>query len=315
MNSKTLYEAFNYIDDRYLNIADAPVKELCNMQKHKSHFFTKKTLYALLAAIICISMLAATAAASGWIPGLFNTMKEKYPQDEDLFEAAAQANTNFVPEVIQIPQLDLSQFVLLEQYFDEKTILIGYDADINLPDPAVGIEPNLELLNKIKCGTKMTEIVWSNEESWHTEPVTENAKKFDFSADGIEMDRMLKSILSNEAYQKAWCLLQQHGYVCIAVRDAWIGDHLLINGVDTVEAYLKNNAYADRTEYTSELGHCIRLEPLPEDIRDKEQVTVTLNVKSSVSYWYLDLDGEGRIYYDDSSISTDQVSFEIKKAK
>ena len=144
-------------------------------------------------------------------------------------------------------------------------------------------------------------------------PATENAKEHNLSGDSAEMDRMLKATLSETAYQKVWELMEKQGYVCIAVRNAWIGDHILINGVDTVEAYMESNAYADRTEYTSDLGYCIRLEPLPEDVRNQKQVTVTLNVRSSVQYWYMDLDGEGRVYYDDSSITTDPVSFELKK--
>lgn len=311
MKSQKLFEAFSYIDDRYLDIADTSQKETATM-KHK-HITARKALTYLLAAAICISLLAVTAVAAGWIPSLFATLKEMYPQDEELFEAAAQANTDSVPEIIELPQLDLSQFVLLEQYFDGETILIGYDLDIDLPEPAVGFEPSEDLLEKIKMGTKMTEISWSQQESWHAEPTTENAAKYNLPADGAEMDRMLKGTLSKEAYQRAWELIQQQGYVCIAVRNAWIGDHLLINGVDTVEAYLESNAYADRTEYTSELGHCIRLEPLPEDIRVQEQITVTLNVKSSVSYWYLDLNGEGRIFFDDSSIATDAISFELER--
>lgn len=311
MNVKQLYEAIGMVDDRYLDIVDTSEKETTSMKR--KHITTKKTLTYLLAAVICISLLAITAVAAGWIPGLFSNLKEKYPQDEELFEAAAQANADAVPEIIQIPQLDLSQFVLLEQYFDGETILIGYDVDIELPEPAVGIVPSADLLEKIRTGTKMTEMAWSLEEPWHTEPVTENAMKHSLPTDGSEMDRMLKGTLSDEAYQKAWGLIQQQGYVCIAVRNAWIGDHLLINGVDTVEAYLESNAYADRTDYTSELGYCIRLEPLPDEIRNQEMITVTLNVKSSVEYWYLDLSGEGRIYFDNSSISTDPISFEIEK--
>ena len=313
MRKEKLYDAFNYIDDWYLDIADAPAKE--NVIMNQKHFSTRKMFVYILAAAICISLLAVTAVAAGWFPGLFYTLKEMYPQDEKLFNTAAQANEDAMPEIIQIPQLDLSQFVLLEQYFDGNTILIGYDVNIDLPEPAVGFEPDNDLLNQIQNGTRMTEISWSAEEFWHAEPDTENAIKHHFPEDGMEMDRMLKATLSDEAYRKAWELMQKQGYVCIAVRDAWIGDHLLINGVDTIEAYLESNAYADRTEYTSDLGHCIRLEPLPEDIRNQDHITVTLNVKSYVSYWYMDMNGEGRIYFDNSHIMTDPVSFEVNRIR
>lgn len=309
MNSRKLYESFSYIDDRYLDLVDTPIKE-ANAMKHHN---IRRVIAVAIAAALCISLLAVTAAAAGWIPGLFSLLKSLYPQDEELFEVAAQANTDSVPEIVEIPHLDLSQFVLLEQYFDDNTILIGYDTEIALPEPAVGIEPDGELLRKIKDGTRMTELSWSGEEAWHSVPATENAEKYALSDDGAEMDRMLKATLSDASYQKAWERMEQQGYVCIAARNAWIGDHILINGVDTIEAYMESNAYADRTDYTSDLGYCIRLEPLPEEVRTHEQVTVTLNVRSSVQYWYMDLSGEGRIYFDDTSITTHPISFILEK--
>lgn len=311
MNAKELYEAIGLVDDRYLDMVDAPEKETTTM-KH-THFTVRKTLTYLLAAAIAISLLTVTAAAAGWIPGLFLLLKEKYPQDQALFDAAAQANTDAVPEVLEIPHLDLSKFTLLEQYFDGETILIGYNFDVVLPEPVVGVEPDAELLENIKNGTDITSIAWPHEESWHREPNTENARKHNLSEEAFEMDRMLKGTLSETAYQKAWNLMETQGHVCIAFRDASLGDHILINGIDTVEAYMESNAYADRTEYTSELGNCIRLEPLPEDVSSQEQITVTVNIFSAVTYWYMDLEGNGKIYYDTSNRTTDQLSFVLNR--
>lgn len=315
MKAKKLYEAFGYIDDWYLDVVDAPQKETTEMKKETRHISARRTLTLILAAALCISILAVTAMAAGWIPGLFNALKEKYPQDEELFEAAAQANSASVPEIFVIPQLDLSQFVLLEQFFDGETILIGYNLDIILPEPTVGVEPNSDLMEKIKNGYPITSTAWSEQQSWQIQPVTDNAIKYELAADASEMDSMLKGTLSEDAYQKVWDHMENQGYVCIAVRDAWLGDHILINGVDTIEAFMESNAYADRTEYTSDIGNCIRLESLPEDVRNKDRITITLNVRSSVNYWYMDLDGNGRIYYDDSSILSDQISFELNRVE
>jgi len=265
--SKKLYEAFGYVDDKFLDIAEKSVQG----ENPARHISLKRTISIALAAVLCISILAVTAAAAGWIPGLFRYFKELYPQDEALFEAAAQANINAIPEEIEIPHLDLSKFTLLEQYFDSNTILIGYNFDVVLPEPVVDIKLDGELLEKIKNGTDITSISWSVYEDWHTEPDTANSRKYSLPENAAEMDRMLIGTLSEAEYQKAWSQLEAQGYVCIAVRDASIGDHILINGIDTVEAYMESNAYADRTEYTSELGNCIRLEPLPEDIRNQEE--------------------------------------------
>ena len=315
MNGRTLFEAIGYVDDQYLDMVDAPEKENLEMNTDKKRAVTRKSITFLIAAAICVSVLTMTAMAAGWIPGFFNTLKEKFPQDAELFDAAAQANIDAVPEIMEIPHLDLSQFVLLEDYFDGETILIGYNLDIILPSPAVGIEPNNELLKEIKNSTKITSTSWSGSEKWLAEPTTENAVKHNLAINAAEMDRMLKGTLSESDYQRAWEWMNTHGYVCIAVQNAWLGDHILINGVDTVEAYQASNAYADRTEYTTEWGNCIRLEPLPEDVQNQEKVTVTLDVRSSVNYWYMSMDGEGRIYYDTSNMTSDQISFELEKVR
>ena len=72
MNSKQLFEAFSYIDDRYLDIADASVKE-------EKHLSWRRLTTIALAAALCISLLTVTAMATGWIPGFFASLKEKYP--------------------------------------------------------------------------------------------------------------------------------------------------------------------------------------------------------------------------------------------
>lgn len=313
MNGKGLFEAFSYVEDRYLDMVDDPEKET-NMMKRKP-VILRKAVAVLVAAVICVSLLSVTAFAAGWVPGFFNALKERFPQDAELFEAAGQANADAIPEILEIPNLDLSQFVLLEQYFDGETILIGYNLDIVLPDPAIGIEPDTELMKEIQNSSPITTTSWSDSEHWLAEPDTDNAIKYNLSTDAAEMDRMLKGTLSAADYQKTWELMEKQGYVCIAVRDAWLGDHIWINGVDTVEAYMESNAYSDRTDYTTELGNCIRLEPLPEDVRMQDQISVTLNVRSSVNYWYMTIDGEGRIYYDNSSMTSDNISFELQKVK
>lgn len=313
MNGRELYEAFSYVEDRYLDMADAPEMECMEMKHH----FSGRRLFALLvAAAICISILTVTAVATGWIPGIFNALKEKYPQDEELFSAAAQANTDAVPDIREIPQLDLSKFVMKERYFDGETILLGYDLDLILPEPVVGIQPEEALLKKIKKGTRISRIGWEKPQSWFQEPATENAIKHDLLEDAFTMDRMLKGTLSEEEYEKTWNLLETQGYVCVAVRDVWLSDTILINGRDIREDFnSETNAYSGRTDYTSELGDCLRLDPLPESVKNQDHVTVTLTVRSAVQYWYMDLKGNGRVYTDNDSVESEEMSFELERSE
>lgn len=314
MNGRQLYEAIGQIDEKYLDTVDTPEKERTNMKQE--HLAVRKTLTYILAAAICISILAVTAMAAGWLPGLFDALKAQYPEDEKLFDAAAQANTDAVPEIREIPQLDLSKFVLLERYFDGETILIGYDLDTVLPDPAVGIEPEGSLLKKIRKGVRCSNIGWDTPQPWFEEPATENAIKHDFTQDAFTMDRMLKGTLTGAEYEKAWDMMEEKGYVCVAVWDVWVGDHVLVNGIDTIEDYLADDvSYSNRTDYTTEQGYCIRLDPLPDDIKALDHVTVTVDVRSSVQYWYMDMNGEGRVYFDGSSVNSDPLSFHLERSE
>lgn len=316
MKSRALYEAFSYIDDRYLDIADTPAKEMPNMKQKEPQYSSRKTFSVLIAAVICVSLLAVTAVATGWIPGLFASLKEKYPQDAALFEAAAQANTDAVPEISGIPAMDLSKFVLLERYFDGETILIGYDLDLVVSDPVVGFEPEEALLKKINKSIRMSSIGWDAGEPWMEEDSEGYGVKYNFKQDGYSMDKMLKGTLSPEDYEKAWDILEEKGWVCVAIRDAYISDHVLINGYDPMDLYdPETNAYGSRTDYTEEMGTCLRLEPLPEEIKQLESVNVTLKINSAAEYWYLDMMGNGRVYYDSSTRESKEVTFEIERSE
>ena len=197
MNSKLLYEAIGYADDHYLDLADEFLTE--PVREKQVHTLKRRTLMSLLAAIICISLLAATAVATGWIPGLFDALKEKYPEDEELFEAAAQANTEAVPEIAVIPEMDLSKFVLLERYYDGETILLGYDLEKILPEPVVGIEPEEAMLKNIRKSLRMSKVGWDSPRAWTEDPEPGYAAAYNFKQDGYLMDSMLKGTLSPEA--------------------------------------------------------------------------------------------------------------------
>ena len=60
MKGEKLYDAFQYIDDCYLDIADTPEKESITMK----HYSYKRTITVALAAALCISILAVTAYAA-----------------------------------------------------------------------------------------------------------------------------------------------------------------------------------------------------------------------------------------------------------
>ncbi len=307
MNEKQIFKAMSQVDDRYLSMAEDFRKE--SNVTNQSNGIKRKSLTALLAAVIAISILAVTAVATGWIPGIFRELEENYPEDKALFEAAAQANTEITPEIVEIPKMDASKFVLLEKYYDGESILMGYDLDVLIPEPVVGFQPDEILMRKIKRGSKSTDIGWGNAREGQKADSIEKAKNYHLSESTFAMEKMMKGTLPEEEYEKAWDLLESQGWVCVVTQDAWIGDHILLNGQESFD--LNTNPDGLRTDYVTEYGDCIRLEVLPEAVRNQDSITVTMKVKTGVRYWYMDLEGNGRVYY--AGGETEEISFTLER--
>lgn len=286
-----LFEAIGQVDDGYLTRAEKALEA-------PSHRGTGRKLWTVaLAAAICASVLAATAMAAGWETGIFRELENRETEDQALFQAAADANPEVALEFASIPELDLSQFVLLEKYFDGNTILLGYDMEAVLPRPAVGVEVEEETLQALRHASPTASMPWSGGRTQVESPATAKAKEYNLAQNGFYLDEDLQTILTTEEYERMWEILESQGYVVIAAWDAYVSDGISVNGMDLWEAYDKDhNAYASRTEYETEYGTCLRLEPLPEDVKNGEAVTVTLGLKSGLWYYYLDLEGNAYMY-------------------
>ncbi len=309
MNGRELYEALNEVEDQYLEIVDTLERETTEMKSKKKQVYTRKAVTILIAATLCVSILAMTAIATGWVPGIFRTLQENNPWDKSLFEAAAKVNTEITPEYAEIPQFDMSKFVLQEKYYDGQTILLGYNMDLILPEPAVGIHPDQEQMRKIKKGTSLSQVGWATPKDWMGEPVTENTKKYHLSQDAFVMEQMMKATLSEENYERAWQLLETQGWVCITTHNVYVGDHILVNGQEYYDP--DTNPDGVRTEYETEYGSCIRLESLPAETQDQEFITVTLPLNASLQYWYMDLEGNGWTCWE--SRETEPISFVLER--
>lgn len=307
--SKKLYEAFGYVDDKFLDIAEKAVQS----ESTTRHISLRRTLSIALAAALCVSILAITAAAAGWIPGIFKALMDRNP-DDVVFEAAAQSNTEGVPEIVELPEMDFSKFTLYERYYDGQTILLGYNLDEIIPQTVIGYEPTEEIWEGIHRAIEI-EMINKPEGSVHDAYAnghladevyedclkyrTEKASKYNcLSESFISMDLHFRHELSQEDYNRMWQIMEEKGYVCVVTHDVWIGDHKLVNGIDMFETYdPERNSWAGMTEYTTEAGDCIRLEPIPEAAQDRKSVTVSLNLKSGTQYHYLELGGRAVTYY------------------
>ena len=130
MKEKQLWDAFGAIDERYLEIAEkttAPQRRIS----------LRRTAGLILAAAVCLSLLAVTAVAAGWVPSIFELLQEQFPE-ETVYAQAAQASQTQIPEVVELPKMDASKFVLSQSYYDGQTttdrrgIIYGTDGIIEV---------------------------------------------------------------------------------------------------------------------------------------------------------------------------------------
>lgn len=301
-----MFEAVSYVDDWYLDMVDTPPKEILPM-KEKKHVSPRKFVSVLVAAVICASILAVTAMAAGWIPNIFREVQEEYPWDKELFEEAAQSPQS-APEVVEIPQMDLSKFTLYERYYDGEMVLLGYNLDAIIPDAVVGYEPNEEELAKITEKPLYTyslmegqtndtleqyvELGEYTEEDYNEilQGRSEHAKEYDLrNLCDIRMDLELQEMLTPEQYERFWDILAEKGHCCVVTSSMYLSDHKKINGVEIYDPV--ENPDMLLVEYETDAGNCIRMENLPKTAQDQDSITVEMVLRSGRTYYYMELDG------------------------
>lgn len=318
MKSRKLYDAFGYVEDQYLDMVDTPEKEITEMKKNK-HISVRRAVTFILAAALCVSILGVTAMAAGWIPNIFASLKEEYPEEKELFEAAAEANTTAQPitVTVEIPEVDGSSLTLFEKYYDGQTILLGYNLAEILPEPVVGYTPDEALLQELKGDPGRYAYTYTEDgndsldhyletgliDREHYNSVldnrTENAKKYDLrNENNILMDHALKQQLSEKDYNAFWNQLVTSGFGCVVMQEVHIGDHKYVNGADMSETYdPETNPNMGMVEYEAEGGSCLKLSPLPAAGQDQETVTVDLTLNSNTIYLYMELEGHAYMRY------------------
>ncbi len=309
MTGRELYEAIGQVDEKYLDMVDTPEMENTNMKQ--KHFTVRKTITYILAAAICISILTMTAMAAGWFPNIFAAVKPSTKEDADVLEAAIQVTQSQEPETVTVPEIDFTQFTLFERYYDGESVLIGYDLNKVMPETIVGFQPDPQLLAQIKelprwIQARNPEQTDDNLENMYAQGFiteeayqgtldsrTENAKKYGLDKYWqIVMDSQMKEELSAEQYEKFWDILLKDGACCVAIpQKAFVADHIYINGTDCGEV-LGPDCGSFRSDYTTDLGECILLNPIPETTRNLNTVDISIRLKSGWHYWYMELDGD-----------------------
>ena len=286
MNSKKLLDAFSYVDEKYLQMADKPQKKVLHL---------KKKMFTLIAAAICVSLLAATAIAQ--LPSIFDYMKEYDPEDQAIYQEALEANRNWEPEPVELPGLKDISLAVSQKYYNGETILLGLDLKSLEDEPAIGLEPDDLLMKELRCATNRIQAKVYEDEGWDI-PYPRYARY---------IASELKHALTVEQYQKVTEYMEHTGHCCVAFRDVHVGDHIGVNGTD-IMASLNMNGDAGRTDVATFAGEGIRLDSLPENARNQDSVTVTLDINTGLTYYYLDMEGHGFTYYGPSESETAEIT-------
>ena len=309
MNGKDLFAAFSYVEDQYLDMVDAPEKETIMKKKP---IILRKAVAVLVAAAVCVSLLTVTAMAAGWIPNIFASVKPAQDKDADILEAAISAALPQNVESVSVPEIDFTHFTLYERYYDGESILLGYDLSKVMPEPSVGCLSDEALLAKITAMPEYMhtpaegkindtldlylEIGFITQEDYDFmfENRSENAKKHDLRKYWqITMDWQMQEELTPEQYEIFWNTLEQTGSCCVAIpAEPWVADQILVNGSNFSEFIGEGLPGNFRSDYTTEVGDCIVLDPIPEMARNLDSVDVELTLRSGWYYWYMELDGD-----------------------
>ena len=119
----------------------------------------------------------------------------------------------------------------------------------------------------------------------------------------ICLERYLAETLSEEEYEQLWSELTENGHVCVAVTDAYIGDHILMD--DGTDLGFTNQDEMDG-------GLFIEAYDLPDAARGLDELRIQLKVKSGLVYYYMELNGLAWAYH--TQPSEQLVSFTILRS-
>lgn len=287
MKSEKLLLAFNYVEDKYLELTEKGTRKKISLRKRT---------FILIAAILSISLLSVTAIAK--LPSALQYLRQIDSEDTAVYDAAEEANKDRVPEPVDLPQMKDASLIVNQKYYDGETILLGLDVKAVAGEPSVGFEPDEALMKQIQVFGRVNPAS-AAPETYDEIPYPRYARN---------VAELLKMILTPEQYQKLQKHMEETGHCCVVIREAYVGDGIDVNGTDMMDTYDANtNAYAGILEGSTPAGEAIRLEPLPENARNQDTVTVELNIKSGLRYYYLDMEGHGYSYYS----QTDSVPAQI----
>lgn len=275
----------------------------------------------ILAAAMLAGILGVTAYAAEAFPSIFGQLNRKYAEiateypsaqeEADLYKRAAEVNETFEAKYVPLPELDESQIVIGETYYDGPNFMIAYRLDQTAVPAQFGFGPDSEKFKELHHFRGFSEEMPDSFEEcleaglWTQEAYDEQiaevkALGLDFIHHISALDTIysMQADLTEEEYARAIKELKENGHVGVVARDLYIGDHILVEGEDCLRPNQEGILFGEEmTEYGRVISCDVFDEVLPEKFKDLDTLTLSLKIKGSDDYMYIDQETGGMTSY------------------
>lgn len=249
----------------------------------------RRLTVVLIAAALTVALLTGTAFATGFINSIFLEMRgyevggsdSKYETIDALSNRHEDTVTVAIPEDGSVPDMSIpiesdSSFTLVQSYYDGEQLMLGYTKDVLLKPAEFGFGPGSE---------KFGELMPVEDTVQHT-----------------VLALYPEDFLTADEYTQFIKTFEETGSVGVIFYEVYIGDHITLeDGTDI----------GPHGEVERDSGVYLEFNtPLAEAARNQDELTVVLNIKSGIWYYYQDLTGA---YYLREPGNAEQVSFTIPR--
>lgn len=321
MNTMDFLKAINDIDDDLIQSSAEILEQEDNMDKRNFLKGGRTISKLILVAAIMAGILGMTAYAAEAFPSIFGQLNRKYAEmatecssaqeEANLYERAAAVNETFEAEYVALPELDESQIVIGETYYDGPNFLIAYRLDQTVIPAQFGFGPENEKFKDLHHFRGFSEEIpdsfeecletglWT-QEVYDEQVATAKALGLDFIHHISALDTIysMQENLTAEEYARAIKELKETGHVGVVARDIYIGDHILVEGEDCLSPNKEGILFGEeKTEYGNVISCNVFDEILPEKFKEQDSLTLSLKVKGSDIYMYIDQDTGGMTSY------------------
>lgn len=245
-------QEINDIDEALIQSSVAFLQE-DNMDKGKFRKTGSTLSKIVLIAAVVAGVVGVTAFAAETFPSIFSQLEREYAEiatefpgaqeEADLYKRAAEVNETFEAEYVPLPELDESQIIIGETYYDGPNFLIAYRLDQTAVPAQFGFGPESEgfedmskmvFFCKHKCDAFEDYLgrgCWSQETyDQHVAYAKKYEKKYgiDFihHYNTLEAIWTMENYLTEEEFDRAMRELRENGHVGVVMREMHVGDFI-----------------------------------------------------------------------------------------